>query len=355
MFGDPVKNEKNWDILPCKNVVINIQSGTSYGGEDKGFLEEDELGVLKISAVTKGQLNKREFKAVKKSIIKKKLRFIKKGDLLFSRANTVELVAACCVVYDDSETLFLPDKIWALTLAEGVNIQYFNFLLKDERFRNEVRGLATGGHDSMLNISMKKFLTLDVPIPDEKIQCKFASIVAKVEIIKSQYQQSLNDLDSLYSALSQKAFKGELDLSKVPLPDKFGEIVEPNNQFTHEFITTPFTDAKPLIMPLQTHNEYPLSDPISRRQVLEYAFETFLNNLQIDEEVSLDNFWQILTLQAGDYADETDLPFNVNDYDLVKKQLFQAIADGKVEQQINMIQLKNEVTDGNQILLKKMG
>jgi type I restriction enzyme S subunit len=355
MFGDPVGNEKGWDVQPCDQIVINIQSGTSYGGDDKGFLEKDELGVLKISAVTKGYLDKREFKAVKKSVVKKKLRFIKKGDLLFSRANTVELVAACCVVNHDSETLFLPDKLWALTLAKGINIQYFNFLLKNKRFRNKVRSLASGGHDSMLNISMKKFLTLDVPNPDEKLQNHFASIVEKVESIKSHYQQNLSDLEALYGSLSQKAFKGDLDLSNIPLLEELDATVESANQFTDEFISDPSTDAKPLIMPFNTYNEYPLSDPISRRQVLEYAFATFLNNIPIGDEISLAEFWQTLLWQAGDYADETDLPFNVNDYDLVKKQLFQAIADGKVEQQINKIQLQNEVTDGNQILLKKLG
>ena len=35
--------------------------------------------------------------------------------------------------------------------------------------------------------------------------------------VKAHYQQSLTDLENLYGALSQKAFKGELDLSRVPL------------------------------------------------------------------------------------------------------------------------------------------
>ena len=46
------------------------------------------------------------------------------------------------------------------------------------------------------------------------------TIVEKVESLKSRYQQSLTDLESLYGALSQRAFKGELDLSRVPLPSK---------------------------------------------------------------------------------------------------------------------------------------
>jgi type I restriction enzyme, S subunit len=55
--------------------------------------------------------------------------------------------------------------------------------------------------------------------PPIDLQNQFAAIVEKVEELKSRYQQSLTDLESLYGALSQKAFKGELDLSRVVLPD----------------------------------------------------------------------------------------------------------------------------------------
>ena len=57
-----------------------------------------------------------------------------------------------------------------------------------------------------------------LPIPPLTIQNEFAAIVEKVERIKAQLKQSLTDLEALYGTLSQKAFKGELDLSRVPLP-----------------------------------------------------------------------------------------------------------------------------------------
>ena len=217
MFGAPVRNEKGWEHKPCNKVVINIQSGTSYGGEEKEDLENDEYGVLKISSVTPGWFNSTEFKAVKKSVINKPLKFVQQGDFLFSRANTIELVAACCIVEGDHPNLFIPDKLWLLSFAEVVTPQYFNFLLKNESFRNLVRKKASGGHDSMLNISMKKFRSLSIPVPPLKLQNQFATIVEKVESVKFQYQKSLTELDNLYGALSQKAFKGELDLSNVPI------------------------------------------------------------------------------------------------------------------------------------------
>ena len=38
MFGDPVRNEKGWNIEPCEKVVFDISSGTSYGGDERAFV-----------------------------------------------------------------------------------------------------------------------------------------------------------------------------------------------------------------------------------------------------------------------------------------------------------------------------
>lgn len=39
--------------------------------------------------------------------------------------------------------------------------------------------------------------------------------IEKVQGLKSRYPQSLSDLQNVYDALNQKAFKSELDLSRV--------------------------------------------------------------------------------------------------------------------------------------------
>ena len=178
MFGDPVRNEKGWDIESCEKAVLEISSGTSYGGEDRPFENPEEIGVLKISAVTTGTFDPAEFKVVNRAQITKPLRYVKRGDFLFSRANTIQLVAACCVVPKDYDRLFLPDKLWVLALNEHlVKPQFLNYLLKNERYRDVVRALASGGHDSMLNISMKKFMTLGIPCPPKDLQNQFATIL----------------------------------------------------------------------------------------------------------------------------------------------------------------------------------
>ena len=49
-----------------------------------------------------------------------------------------------------------------------------------------------------------------IPLPPIELQNKFASIVKEVESMKEQQKFSKEQIDKLFNALMQKAFKGEL-------------------------------------------------------------------------------------------------------------------------------------------------
>ncbi|MBW9878788.1 type I restriction endonuclease, partial [Escherichia coli] len=70
----------------------------------------------------------------------------------------------------------------------------------------------------MANINAQELRAIPILKPPLELQNKFATIVEKAHAIKFRYQQSLADLETLYDVVSQKAFKGELELSRVPIP-----------------------------------------------------------------------------------------------------------------------------------------
>lgn len=83
----------------------------------------------------------------------------------------------------------------------------------------KLRQLKDGSKGANTRYLTKQFLDTILFIqPSEELQNRFSSIGEKIDRIKSRYQKNLTDLQALYSALSQQAFKGELDLSRVPLP-----------------------------------------------------------------------------------------------------------------------------------------
>ncbi len=206
MFGDPVRNEKGWDRARASSAIRDIQPGSSVKGEERP-LGPDDWAVLKISAVTSGWYLPSERKVVEK--LPDQPVIPKRGDLLFSRANTRELVAATCLVDRDGPRLFLPDKLWRITPNDGlVTTEYLRFLLADSHFRQTLTRHATGTSGSMLNVSQEKLLRLELPLPPLAIQRQFTAVVRKVFETRARLQQASERVEQLFDSLAQRAFEG---------------------------------------------------------------------------------------------------------------------------------------------------
>lgn len=215
MFGDPVRNEKGWDVNTLNSVISGIDSGWSPNCL-KGPRNSDlEWAILKLGCVTSRRFIPEENKLLDQSIKIKKELVPRKGDLLFSRKNTYELVGATAYVFENYEKLLLPDTIFRINyLKNRVSGFYLWFLFNDNKFRKVIQTLASGSSGSMPNISKDKLNKLNISIPPLELQTQFAQVVEKAEALKAQYQQSLRELENLYGSLSQRAFRGELGTSE---------------------------------------------------------------------------------------------------------------------------------------------
>jgi type I restriction enzyme S subunit len=210
MFGDPYVNEKKWQNMIIDDVVKNIQAGWSAVGEQREK-NEDEFGVLKISAVTSGRFKSYEHKTVTENKISRKLVIPEKGDVLFSRANTMDLVAATCIVDSTNEKLFLPDKLWKIHLNKSlVTPEYFVSVLQSPTYKKNLALKSTGSSGSMMNISQKKLLAYMFPKPELNLQRKYSLIYKEVEAYRIRLVESLEKMDNLFQSLLQRAFHGDL-------------------------------------------------------------------------------------------------------------------------------------------------
>ncbi|MHA3460637.1 restriction endonuclease subunit S [Yersinia enterocolitica] len=208
MFGDPVENPKRWKKNKIKKGVLDIISGWSATGDNQPC-KCDEFGVLKISSVTSGIFKPEENKVVDRENIpvSKKLIMPKKGDLLFSRANTRELVAAICMVNQDYDNIFLPDKLWSIKLNYELLLpEFFIFLIQNEKVRELLTKQATGTSGSMLNISKGKFEETEIIYPDLDVQQKFCTLFNKTMLCKNKIIKSNKLAEESFNSLSKKAF-----------------------------------------------------------------------------------------------------------------------------------------------------
>jgi len=203
---------ETWTWTKLKAVIHKIKAGKNFKCPEIP-VTKDTVGLVKISAVTWGEFNSLETKTVEDlSKIDVSL-FIKKGDLLVTRANTLELVGASVIVNEIDYKIMLSDKVWRIETL-NVDKDYLNFYLNSKAGRKEIEKRASGNQQSMRNISQQAFLDIVIAFPpiEEQIEISrhLKSIFSGFKNIQRQYQYSLSDLEQLDQSILAKAFRGEL-------------------------------------------------------------------------------------------------------------------------------------------------
>lgn len=211
MFGDPVSNPKGWERRPLGRLLAHIDSGVSPICLDRPATGE-EWGVLKLGAVTSCEYNPLANKALPKGVEPRPLLEVRPGDLLFTRKNTYDLVAACALVGETPPHLMLPDLIFRLRLSPDAELDpsFLQQLLVYPAKRREVQRLASGSAASMPNISKARLAALGVESPPMALQTAFARHIAGIEQLKVTLRKSAADIGTLFESLQYRAFRGEL-------------------------------------------------------------------------------------------------------------------------------------------------
>jgi type I restriction enzyme, S subunit len=100
MFGDPVTNPKGWEVVSMRDVV----SETQYGTGEKANSDRIGIPVLRMNNITyAGEINLNDVKWCQISIEEEAKYTLKKGDLLFNRTNSPELVGKTAVWRSDEK------------------------------------------------------------------------------------------------------------------------------------------------------------------------------------------------------------------------------------------------------------
>jgi type I restriction enzyme, S subunit len=211
MFGDPVSNPMGWEVEKLGDWLDNIDSGWSPTCLER-TADDHEWGVLKLGAVTRCEFDENEQKALPPDIEPRPRLEVKVGDLLFTRKNTYELVAAAAYVHDARPRLMLSDLIFRLKLIPGVPVdaRFLWKLLVEPHQRQVIQGLAGGAAGSMPNISKARLKAVELIRPPLSLQRRFAAIVESVERQKARMRAHLAELDALFASLQSRAFSGTL-------------------------------------------------------------------------------------------------------------------------------------------------
>lgn len=180
MFGDPKANPFEWTTSTVGELILSCEAGWSGNGMQRKK-KDGEIAVLKVSAVTKGYFDFDECKVLDDQDIIKKYVYPQAGDLLFSRANTREMVGATAVITQDYPEHILSDKLWRVRFCDAANVWYMKYVLSSKSIRSIFSSVSNGTSGSMFNVSMGKFKSIRIPLPPIELQQQFADFVTQVD------------------------------------------------------------------------------------------------------------------------------------------------------------------------------
>lgn len=203
MFGDPVKNEKGWEIVDLIKLCEKITDGTHQGPKfiESGipFLLVSNIVNNEINFKTKKFISDAEYKTLTKSTK------IEIGDLLYTSVGSYGNPA---IVLDDRKFCFQRHIAHLKPKHSIVNIKFLHAMMSSPIVTRQADRNAVGAAQKTLNLKViKAFKVFSPPI---ELQNQFAEKIVLIEKQKELAKQELKESEDLFNCLMQKAFKGEL-------------------------------------------------------------------------------------------------------------------------------------------------
>ena len=182
-------------------LVDEVRYGTSLPATING-----KYGYLRMNNITEnGKLNIQNLKHI--DIPEKDLEkyVVRKGDVLFNRTNSIELVGKTCIYELNFDMVIAGYIIRIRTNNNILNPRYLSEFLNFPSTKKFLRNIAKGAVNQA-NINAKELQDISIPLAPLSLQNEFADFVAQVDKSQLAIQKSLDELETLKKSLMQEYF-----------------------------------------------------------------------------------------------------------------------------------------------------
>ena len=179
LFGDPILNTKGWEMVTIGDVVTDVRYGTS-----KPAVEGGKYPYLRMNNLTSdGHLDLKDLKYIDISDDEIEKCVVRKGDVLFNRTNSIELVGKTAV-FDLLEDMVIAGYIIRVRLNEKLLPEVLSQYMNLEAIKGILRGMAKGAVNQA-NINAQELQSIKVYVPSMELQNQFVEM--KEQVDKSKF------------------------------------------------------------------------------------------------------------------------------------------------------------------------
>ncbi len=191
MFGEPLINNKKWKNGTINDLIIDAKYGTSRPSINGG-----KYKYLRMNNITyDGKLDIKDLKYIDIPDNELDKYTTKRGDILFNRTNSRDLVGKTCV-YNLDEKMVIAGFIIRVRTNQLANPYFISAYLNTSILKEKLYSMCKNA-SGQSNINAQELKNIEIYIPPIELQNKFAKIVEQIDKQKFVSEKMLEIIGKL--------------------------------------------------------------------------------------------------------------------------------------------------------------
>lgn len=200
MFGIYPANPKGWETGTIRDVVSDVRYGSSRPAVDGG-----KYPYLRMNNITYGgELDLSDTKRIDIPDNELDKCTVRRGDVLFNRTNSKELVGKTCV-YNRDDMMVLAGFVIRVRVSERILPEFLSEFLNTEFSKQMLLAMCKTAI-GQANINAQEMQNIDLYLPPIELQRKFVQFKEQTDKSKAAVQKALDEAQMLFDSLMQKYF-----------------------------------------------------------------------------------------------------------------------------------------------------
>ena len=201
MFGTYPINPMGWETGTIRDIIADIRYGSSRPAVDGG-----KYPYLRMNNITYGgELDLSETKRIDIPDNELDKCTVQRGDVLFNRTNSKELVGKTCV-YNRDEPMVLAGFVIRVRVTERVLSEFLSAFLNAD-FSKQMLFSMCKSAIGQANINAQEMQNIGIYFPPIELQREFVQFKEQVNKTKVAVQKAIDEAQLLFDSLMQKYFR----------------------------------------------------------------------------------------------------------------------------------------------------
>lgn len=200
LFGVYPSNPKGWETATIRDIVADVRYGSSRPAVDGG-----KYPYLRMNNITYGgELDLTDTKRIDIPDNELDKCTVRRGDVLFNRTNSKELVGKTCV-YNRDEMMVLAGFVIRVRVTERVLPEFLSAFLNTDFSKQMLLGMCKAAI-GQANINAQEMQNIGIYLPPTELQRQFVQFKEQTDKSKLAVQKGLQELEILKKSLMQQYF-----------------------------------------------------------------------------------------------------------------------------------------------------